>query len=51
MPERWLFKIILEKFGYLPSPTIAIGNTSNGRICGGHKGILDFYYFYNNAAR
>lgn len=47
-PERWLFKIILEKFGYLPITTDShFGEYIQwAHDVVDHKGILDFYYFY-----
>ncbi|HPD40760.1 MAG TPA: alpha-glucosidase [Anaerolineae bacterium] len=47
-PERWLFKVILEKFGYLPITTDShFGEYIQwAHDVVDHKGILDFYYFY-----
>ncbi|MBN1921184.1 MAG: alpha-glucosidase [Anaerolineae bacterium] len=47
-PERWLFKVILEKFGYLPITTDShFGEYIQwAHDVVDHRGILDFYYFY-----
>ncbi|HOC21693.1 MAG TPA: alpha-glucosidase [Anaerolineae bacterium] len=47
-PERWLFKVILEKFGYLPITTDShFGEYIQwAHDVVDHKGILDFYYYY-----
>lgn len=48
--ERRLFKIILEKFGYLPITTDShFGEYIQwAHDVVDHKGILDFYHFYQN---
>ncbi|MBN1259972.1 MAG: alpha-glucosidase [Anaerolineae bacterium] len=47
-PERWLFKVILEKFGLLPITTDShFGEYIQwAHSVVDHKGILDFYHFY-----
>jgi alpha-galactosidase len=51
--ERWLFKMILEKFGYLPITT----DSHFGEYIGwahsavDHRGILDFYEYYKKWSR
>ncbi len=47
-PERWLFREILEKFGYLPITTDShFGEYIQwAHEVVDHKGILDFYRFY-----
>ncbi len=47
-PERGLFKIILEKFGYLPITTDShFGEYIQwAHDTVDHRGILDFYHFY-----
>jgi len=52
-PERGLFKVILEKFGYLPITT----DSHFGEYIGwahsavDHRGILDFYTYYKKWSR
>ena len=48
--DRWLFKVILERFGMLP---ITYDSHFGEYIqwahdCSDHRGILDFYTFYRN---
>ncbi len=52
-PERGLFKVVLEKFGYLPITT----DSHFGEYIGwahsavDHRGILDFYTYYKKWSR
>ena len=48
--DRWLFRVILERFGVLP----ITGDSHFGEYiqwahdCADHRGILDFYTYYRN---
>ena len=48
--DRWLFKVILERFGMLPITTDShFGEYIQwAHNCSDHQGILDFYTYYRN---